>query len=128
MKAVIDSDILIDFLQGIPAAKKELGLYSDRCISLISWMEVMSGADTVEEERQCRGFLMQFRVVAIRPEIAEQAVLLRRTHHLKLPDAIIWATAQQEGYILVTRNTKDFSPKTPGIRIPYKLSARSVNR
>jgi len=124
VKAVIDSDVLIDFLQGVPAAKKELALYSDRCVSLISWMEVISGTETVEEERQCRNFLMQFRVVAISPEIAEQAVLFRRAHHLKLPDALIWATAQHEGCILVTRNTKDFGAQTPGIRIPYRSSAR----
>ena len=122
MKAVIDSDVLIDFLQGVPAAKKELALYSDRCVSLISWMEVMSRTETEEEERQCRGFLMQFRVIAIGREIAEQAVLFRRAHHLKLPDALIWATAFHEGCILVTRNIKDFKSRTPGIRIPYKLS------
>ena len=122
MKAIIDSDVLIDFLQGVPAAREELALYSDRCVSLISWMEVMSGTDTTEEERQCRDFLMQFRVITIGPEIAEQAVMFRRAHHLKLPDAIIWATAQHEGCLLVTRNTKDFKPQTPGIRIPYKLA------
>jgi hypothetical protein len=65
---------------------------------------------------------MQFRVIVIGPEIAEQAVILRRDHHLKLPDALIWATAQHEGCLLVTRNRKDFGSQTPGIRIPYKLS------
>ena len=123
MKAVIDSDVLIDYLQGVPAAKRELSLYSDRCISLVSWMEVMCGAETPEEERQSRSFLTQFRVVAIGQEVAEHAVSLRRNHRLKLPDAVIWATAQHEGCILVTRNTKDFSSRTPGIRIPYKSSA-----
>ena len=124
MKAVIDSDVLIDFLQGVPSAKKELALYSDRCVSLISWMEVMSGTKTAEEDQQCRNFLMHFRVIDIGPEIAKQAVIFRRTHHLKLPDALIWATAQHEGCILVTRNTKDFGSQTPGVRIPYKLSTR----
>ena len=124
MKAVIDSDILIDFLQGVPAAKKELVLYSDRCVSLISWMEVMSGTETEEEERECRDFLIQFRVIDIGPEIAEQAVRVRRTHHLKLPDALIFATAQHEGCTLVTRNTRDFGSHIPGIRIPYKLPGR----
>ncbi|MBI3359069.1 MAG: type II toxin-antitoxin system VapC family toxin [Nitrospirae bacterium] len=122
MKAVIDSDVLIDFLKGVPEAKKELALYSDRCVSLISWMEIMSGTETPEEERQCRSFLMQFRVIEIGREIAEQAVMFRRAHHLKLPDALILATAHHAGCILVTRNTKDFTSKTPGIRIPYRLS------
>jgi len=37
----------------------------------------------------------------------------------KLPDAVIWATADSEGCILVTRNTKDFDGNHPMIRIPY---------
>jgi predicted nucleic acid-binding protein len=32
---------------------------------------------------------------------------------------MILATAQVHGAILVTRNTKDFPARMPGIRIPY---------
>lgn len=49
MKAVIDSDVLIDFLQGVPAAATEINAYDDPLYSVISWMEVMIGADTDEE-------------------------------------------------------------------------------
>jgi predicted nucleic acid-binding protein len=38
---------------------------------------------------------------------------------IKLLDAYIFATAQVNGSILVTRNTKDFPAQTPGIRVPY---------
>ena len=48
------------------------------------------------------------------PEVAEEAVRLRKEHHLKLPDAIIYATARAHGCLLVTRNTKDFSAREPG--------------
>lgn len=37
MKALIDSDILIDFLQGIEAAAVEIDRYDDACYSIISW-------------------------------------------------------------------------------------------
>ena len=40
---------------------------------------------------------------------------------VKLPDAIILATAQSAASILVTRNTRDFPVGPPGIRVPYKL-------
>jgi predicted nucleic acid-binding protein len=40
---------------------------------------------------------------------------------MKLPDAIIWATAQVNEMLLVTRNVKDFSESDPGIRCPYKI-------
>lgn len=122
VKAVIDSDILIDYLQGIEKAKKEISLYSSKCISLVSWMEVMSGVDEVEIEHECRNFLNQFKLIEIDQKIAENAVRIRREHHLKLPDAIIWATAQTEECLLVTRNTKDFPKNNPSVRIPYILS------
>jgi hypothetical protein len=40
---------------------------------------------------------------------------------MKLLDAFILATAQVNGAILITRNTKDFPVNMPGIRVPYTL-------
>ena len=40
---------------------------------------------------------------------------------MKLLDAMILATAQVNGAILVTRNTTDFPAQMPGIRVPYVL-------
>jgi len=39
MRAIIDSDVLIDYLQGIEKAKRELDRYAKREISIISWMK-----------------------------------------------------------------------------------------
>jgi predicted nucleic acid-binding protein len=50
------------------------------------------------------------------------AVQLRRTHRIRLPDAIIWATAQTKEVILVTRNTKDFDPDWEGVHLPYTIT------
>src|SRR3546814_2328954 len=47
-------------------------------------------------------------------EIAHRAAALRRERpRLKSPDAIILATAQIRGRVLVTRNTKDFPASMP---------------
>ena len=46
---------------------------------------------------------------------------LRRERRLKLPDALIWATARRHGSLLVTRNTKDFPKDDPGVRVPYSI-------
>jgi hypothetical protein len=120
MKALLDTNILIDYLNGIPAARKELELYETRAISIVTWMEVMSGGGP-ELADTTRGFLGRFTVIAISEPIAERAVNLRRERNLKLPDAIILATAIESGLMLVTRNTKDFSAKLPGVRHPYKV-------
>ena len=121
MRALIDSDVLVDYLQGRSEAAAELALYTERCISLVSWMEVMVGAgEDVAEEKACRRFLESFRVLPVSRAVAERAVRLRQKYRLKLPDAIIWASTQEEACLLVTRNTKDFPADDVGIRFPYR--------
>ena len=122
MKAIIDSDILIDYLQGLEQAKSELSKYKKREISIISWMEVMAGAEDKVEEAACSEFLATFTIHNIDIQVAQEAVELRKAHKIRLPDAIIWATARVNGYIIVTRNSKDFPTDEPGVRIPYTLS------
>ena len=119
MKAVIDSDVLIDFLQGVPAAATEINAYDDPLYSVISWMEVMIGADTDEERFAADTLFASMRRVELSLEVARRAVALRQKLRLKLPDAIVLASADCEGCILVTRNEKDFDPGDPRIRMPY---------
>ena len=118
--ALFDTNILIDYLNAVPQARTEIKRFEDRAVSIITWMEVMIGAsaDLVEPTRR---FLEGFKVIALDDEIAGHAVALRRAHRIKLPDAVIWATAQTTGQLLVTRNTKDFPAGDPGIREPYTL-------
>ncbi len=120
VKALFDTNILIDYLNAVPQARDELARYETRNISVISWMEVLVGAPP-EVEQATRAFLSGFAVLGLGDEIAERAVALRRAHGTKLPDAIIWATAEAHSLLLVTRNTRDFSPDNPGIRVPYSL-------
>jgi predicted nucleic acid-binding protein len=121
MKAVFDSDILIDYLVGEPKSEVELGRYSNRLINIVSWCEVMIGAASDDEEIRCREFLASFSVVPFDQTIAEDAVRIRRGRRIKLPDAIIWATAKAEGALLVTRNARDFPADDPFVRIPYTV-------
>ncbi len=119
MRAIIDSDVLIDYLQGSDKAKREIERYSQREISIISWMEIMIGAETPEEENACKEFLASFTIHPLSVEIASEAVQVRKKFRVRLPDAIVWATARTNSCLLVTRNAKDFKPTEPGVRIPY---------
>ncbi len=121
MKAVLDSDVLVDYLLGLPLARSELRKHTERFISIVSWAEVMIGARTDEEAQRCRDFLASFTIIPFDQTIAEEAVRLRQTHKIKLPDAIIWATARTYGALLVTRNTKDYPKNDPGVRFPYVI-------
>ena len=120
MKALIDSDVLIDFLQGIEAAAVEIDRYDDACYSIISWMEVMIGAETDAERFAAETLFESMRRIELSAAIARRAINLRKQLKIRLPDAIVLATADCEGCILVTRNTKDFSQTDPRIRVPYE--------
>ena len=120
VKALFDTNILVDYLNAVPQARSELNRYTEKAVSIVTWMEVMVGASG-GVEAATRGFLSTFHIIALDGEIAECAVSLRRGHNIKLPDAIIWATAQVRAMLLVTRNIKDFGPGDPGIRMPYIL-------
>ena len=120
VSTLFDTNILIDYLNGVEAAKAELDRYSDKAISQITWMEVMLGA-TPETEEIVRAFLDGFVHLSIDEQVSGVAVALRKKHKIRLPDAIIWATAQVNRRILVTRNIKDFSRTEPGVRVPYNV-------
>ena len=121
MVGCFDSDVLIDYFDGIATAAAELSLYERITISRITWMEVLVGAPTDILRRVREDFLRQFPVIELDEAVAREAITLRQEHRLKLPDAIIWASARLNNGLLVTRNTRDFDAREPGIRIPYRL-------
>jgi predicted nucleic acid-binding protein len=117
---LFDTNILIDYLRGIPQARAECDRHTDRAVSILSWMEVMA-ASTAANEADARLFLLNFYTLPLVADVTERAFRLRRTSRIKLPDAVIQATAEDDGRVLITRNTRDFPAGTPGVRIPYTL-------
>jgi len=80
----------------------------------------MVGADK-NKEHIIRQFLSRFKQIAIDNEIAEIAVEIRQSKKIRLPDAIIWASAKSQQALLVSRNTKDFPESEADVRVPYQL-------
>ena len=120
VKALFDSNILIDQLLGIDDASQEIARYDDRAISIVTWIELLVGATPANMDR-VRAFLERFRTIELDRAVAEEAAKLRRAHRMKLPDAVVWASARIDGRLLVTRNTKDFPAADPGVRHPYRV-------
>ncbi|OWV73848.1 twitching motility protein PilT [Rhizobium sp. R339] len=120
VKSLFDTNVLIDYLNAVPQARDELRRYREKAISITTWMEVLVGAKP-EVAIGTRAFLAGFAVIAVDNAIAERAVSLRQLHRIKLPDAIIWATANVHSMLLITRNTKDFPREMPDIRVPYEI-------
>jgi predicted nucleic acid-binding protein len=115
-----DTNILIDWLLDRPPASAELARYRRHRISRIVWTEVLAG-EALESRSEVQAAIAPFEVVEIDARIAAAAADIRHRTHMKLMDALILATAQVNGAILVTRNTKDFPAEMPGIRVPYIL-------
>ena len=119
--ALFDTNILIDLFSGRNEAKLAIETWPPQnAISLITWMELMVGAKKYHQESRTRVALGAFNVIGVSQDIAERSVNLRTEYGMKLPDAIILATAQIHRYELVTRNTKDFFG-IPGVITPYHL-------
>ncbi len=120
MQAIFDTNILIDYLMGYEQAKVELEQYNSPQISIITKMEVLIGA-TEDNEEIIRDFLDNFIIIPLNEDIAEIALEIRKKNKVKLPDAIIWATAKYKNSLLITRNIKDFSMQSADIKIPYHV-------
>lgn len=123
MTGFFNTNILIDFLNGVPEAQVATSPYGRRCISRITWMEVLAGVKDTPGEDIARTFLAQFDVIEMTEEVAEAALTLRRHHvpRLKLPDAIILASARMLGCRLITRNTRDFPADSVDVHVPYRV-------
>ncbi len=119
VKALFDTCILIDYLNGIQSAKDEIDLFKDKAISTITWMEVMVGGDKNPDIPIEQWLSQTFTTIILDQPISIKAVEIRKNNKIKLPDAIIHATAIVHDRLLITRNTKDFSESDPAVRIPY---------
>lgn len=115
-----DTNILIDWFKDRPQATAELSRYKRHRISRIVWTEVLAG-ESLERRDIVQQALAPFEVVEIDARIASAAADILHRTRMKLLDAYILATAQVNGAILITRNTKDFPAAMPGIRVPYTL-------
>lgn len=115
-----DTNIVIDWLQRRPQAADELALYRRHRISRVAWSEVLA-REPIESRDRARRMIDHFEVFELDEKIAAIAADIRHRTRMKLLDAFILATAQVNGAILITRNTKDFPAEMPGIRVPYTL-------
>jgi predicted nucleic acid-binding protein len=117
---LFDTCILVDRLRGVDAARIEIDACETPAISIVTRIEILAGGPAVAEAAT-RRLLAQFTTIPLDDEIAERTAGIRRETRLKLPDAVILATALGRGLTLVTRDEKAFGLEHPGVRIPYRL-------
>lgn len=117
---LIDSEIIIDHLNGVPVATKWLSENRNSFISVITRAEILSG--TKEDELlTIKSFLDSFVCLSLDSQTADKAAELRKKYGFKLPDAIQAAFTILNNLELVTRDAKDFKNDYSFVKIPYKL-------
>jgi predicted nucleic acid-binding protein len=78
-------------------------------ISVITLMEAKGYHFSNKKEETIIGSLCENLIKAyLTDDVIETVISLRKKHNIKLPDAIILATAIENNLQLITRNTKDF--------------------
>lgn len=109
---VLDTNIVIYLLEGRlaqPIAAAHVA------ISVVTEIELLSHPNLSKtEEATIRDFLGSILIVPLTADVKEHAIRLRRQHGLKIPDAIVAATASVADGELLTNDTR--LAATPGVR------------
>lgn len=106
---LVDTDVFVDHLRG--AAELKVGRHRLH-YSVITRAELFAGSSGTDLVVQLLGPL---REVAVDRDIAERAGRVRREAGIRLPDALIAATAIERKLELASRNTRDFE-RVRGLR------------
>lgn len=107
---LVDTDVFIDHLRGAAEIRPQRHRLH---YSVITRAELFAGNSATDLVAQ---LLAPFRELAVNRDIAERAGRVAREHGLRLPDALIAATALENHCQLSTRNTKDFD-RVRGLRL-----------
>jgi len=107
-RALFDSNTII-YLAKREIPFKFLERFDEQYISVITYMEVLGYEfHYVKDEKFVKELLGLFKMIYINKRIADIVIETRKKKRIKIPDAIISATAVSENLILVTRNIDDF--------------------
>ncbi len=108
----LDSHLPEKSLDFIESALDDTGSF----LSVISKMELLGWqAPAGKPLHQIERFIEDSFVFPLTDSIVDKTIELRKTQKIKLPDAIIAATALVHAYTLMSRNDDDFR-KIPGLK------------
>ena len=127
MEHLIDTDILIDYLRGLPKAIAVVEEQtSEAYLSVMNVAELYQGIRNEKERSHLEVTLSAFTILPITVDIATQGGLYsckyRASHGSGLADCLIAATAEAHGLIVQTLNAKHY-PMLKKINVPYKKSS-----
>lgn len=124
---LIDSNAAIEFLSGaLPeVANNWMQLVIEKGhhhLSVINQIELLGYNGTPKEMKPLEDFIQYSNILPLSEDVALKTIELRKAYKIKLPDAIIAATAIVFNLTLFTRNIADFD-KIEGLtcRNPHQI-------
>lgn len=113
MDYLLDTNFIINYFKGIfegNARQFADAIINDTIyISVITRIELLGWKSIVaKDEKVIKEFISDSTVFSLEESIIERTISLRKTIRIKLPDAIIAATALEHNMHLITHNIKDF--------------------
>jgi tRNA(fMet)-specific endonuclease VapC len=127
MSCLFDSDLTIDYLDGLVEARNVFARLAPLgvSISIVTYIEVykgsLSAASPIDAQQRLAEFIALVPILLLWEQVARRCAMVR--HDLRLRrrrvrsrafDLIIAATALEHGLTLVTRNRADYSD-IPGL-------------
>lgn len=108
---LVDTDVFVDHMRGAQAftvGEEEVAY------SVVTRCELFSGRDGRESDINI--LLAPFAELGVDRAVAERAGRIRRHRDIRVPDALIAATALEHRLTLVTRNVRHFGA-VPGLTV-----------
>lgn len=111
---IFDTDVLIFFLRGNMKAARAVDIEEGRCISLVTYMELLQGSRNKQETHAIKAFLKDFgfSTLPLTENIGHRASIYVEeyalTHSIGVADALVAATAVEATEVLLSANTKLF--------------------
>jgi len=115
---LLDSNVLIYLSKKELDFKKVASPDDQIFISVITYMEVLGYTFENNSEKQIiENLCKHLPIIELDSEIVETVITIRQQHKIKLPDAIILASAITRNAELVTANISDFEHIDPRLKI-----------
>jgi len=126
---LIDTNAIIDFMaSGMPEPGMSFmaGVIDTvPNISIISKIELLGFDGPTNDMELLEDFVNHSNIYHLDDHVVDECILLRKLNKIRLPDAIIAATAKVNSFHLITRNTRDFESLDKELHIlnPHHIKA-----